>query len=313
MAIKRIQNRIAESRYTLPVAIAIAAVLWYLSGLTVTPLYLSFGMAVISTLIMMEINNGNALIRIYSRTVSSSFLLMLTAATFLLPNISAIAAGFCYVLFCMFFFRAYQEKTSPGKVFHAFLYLGITSIFFIQILFFVPVLWLLMTFNLMAMSHRNFWASIVGLLTPYWFTIPFWLLTKDFDAIVNHFSQIAVFQPLLHYEHLSIPQIVTFAFVVVVAIIGIVHFVRKSFLDKIRTRMLYTFFIVMTLLIVVFMILQPQHFEFLLVLLIVHVSPLIAHYLSLTNTRLTNITFFVLVILLTALTAYNLWSFSPIF
>lgn len=313
MAIKRIQNRIAESRYTLPVAIAIAAVLWYLSGLTVTPLYLSFGMAVISTLIMMEINNGNALIRIYSRTVSSSFLLMLTAATFLLPNISAIAAGFCYVLFCMFFFRAYQEKTSPGKVFHAFLYLGITSIFFIQILFFVPVLWLLMTFNLMAMSHRNFWASIVGLLTPYWFTIPFWLLTKDFYAIVNHFSQIAVFQPLLHYEHLSIPQIVTFAFVVVVAIIGIVHFVRKSFLDKIRTRMLYTFFIVMTLLIVVFMILQPQHFEFLLVLLIVHVSPLIAHYLSLTNTRLTNITFFVLVILLTALTAYNLWSFSPIF
>ena len=313
MAIKRIQNRIAESRHTLPVAIAIAAVLWYLSGLVATPLYLSFAIVLLTTFLMVEINNGNALIRVYSRLVSTSFLLMITSATFLLPNLRVMITTLCYVLFCLFLFRTYQEKRSPGRVFNAFLFLGITSIFFIQILFFVPVLWLLMTFNLMAMSHRNFWASIVGLLTPYWFTIPFWLLTEDFDAIVNHFSQIAVFQPLLHYEHLSLPHLVTFVFVVVVAVIGIIHFIRKSFLDKIRTRMLFTYIIVMTLLVVVFLLLQPQHFGFLLALLIVHVSPLIAHYLSLTNTRLTNITFFVLVILLTALTAYNLWSFSPIF
>ncbi len=313
MAIKRIQNRIAESRHTLPISIVIAVVIWYLAGMTVTPLYLSFATVIISTFIMMEINNGNALIRIYSRMVSSSFLLLLSACVFLLPTQNVMIVTFCYVLFLYFYFQTYQEKQSPGKVFHGFLFLGITSIFFIQILYLVPFLWLLMTFNLMAMSHRNFWASLVGLLTPYWFTIPYWLITKDLDTIMNHFTQLTEYQPFAQYDQLSVSQLSTLAFVVLVALIGIIHFLRKSFMDKIRTRMLYTIFIVMTMLILTFMILQTQHFDILLPLLIVHVSPLIAHYMALTKTRITNISFLLLLAIWIALTAYNVWSFSPIF
>ncbi len=313
MTSKRIQNRIAESRHTLPISIMIAIVIWYLAGLTTRPLYLSFATVIFSTFVMMEINNGNALIRIYSRMVSSSFLLMLSACVFLLPSLNVMVSTLSYVLFILFFFHTYQEKQSPGKVFHAFLFLGITSIFFVQILFFVPFLWILMTLNLMAMSHRNFWASVIGLITPYWFTIPYWLLTEDFNTIVNHFTQIIEFQPLVQYEELSVNQLATFAFVVLATLIGIIHFLRKSYMDKIRTRMLYTIFIVLTMLILIFMVLQTQHFDILLALLIVHVSPLIAHYLALTRTRITNISFIILIVAWIALTAYNLWSFSPIF
>ncbi len=313
MAIKRIQNRVAESRYTLPASIMTAFVIWYLAGLTAVPLYLSFAATLLTTYTLVEINNGNSLLRIYSRTVSSSFILLLSGATFLLPNLTAMAVTLCYTLFCLYLFRVYQEKEAPGGVFHAFLFLGIASIFFIQIAFLVPFLWILMTFNLMAMSHRNFWASVLGLITPYWFAIPFWLYKKDIESVVNHFVQIADFQELFQYEQIPLTYLLTFAFIVMIALFGIIHFLRKSFMDKIRTRMLYTFFIVMTILLVVFIVLQPQHDEILLPLLIVHVSPLFAHYLSLTNTRLTNITFFLLIILWVALTVYNLWNFSPIF
>ena len=165
----------------------------------------------------------------------------------------------------------------------------------------------------MAMSHRNFWASIIGILTPYWFNIPYCLYTEDFNTVANHFVQLAEFQPLVQYTQLSIQQLVTLAFVVLVFLIGLIHFLRKSFLDKIRIRMLYTVFIVLAILILIFMILQTQHFDILLALLIVHTSPLIAHYLALTRTRVTNYSFILLVMLWLALTAYNLWSFSPIF
>jgi hypothetical protein len=62
-----------------------------------------------------------------------------------------------------------------------------------------------------------------------------------------------------------------------------------------------------------FLILQPQHDDLLLRLVIITTSPLIGHFVSLTRTRLTNIAFCVILGLALILTAYNLWTSSFIF
>ena len=56
-----------------------------------------------------------------------------------------------------------------------------------------------------------------------------------------------------------------------------------------------------------FLLLQPQHYYYLIRLLIISTSPLIAHYITLTSTRLTNISFILILILSILLTTYNLW------
>ena len=100
---------------------------------------------------------------------------------------------------------------------------------------------------------------------------------------------------------------ITFAFVCLVAIIGMIHYLRTSHMDKIRTQMIYELLMWMNLLTIVFIILQPQHFEILLGIMIVNTSPFIGHFLALTHTRLTNLTFYALIFLILFITAYNLW------
>ena len=106
---------------------------------------------------------------------------------------------------------------------------------------------------------------------------------------------------------------VTLGFVVILGIIGSIHFLRNSFFDKIRTRMIYYMLMSMLFLAVVFIVLQPQHARVLLRIITISSSILIAHYIALTKTRLTNISFILIVILTLILTVYNLWIPSLLF
>jgi len=86
-----------------------------------------------------------------------------------------------------------------------------------------------------------------------------------------------------------------------------VHFWLHSFEDKIRIRLLYGFFTSMLLFCTLLLCLQPQHYKVLMPLLTVFASPLIAHFLTFTQSRLTNIVFIVVGVLTLALIVLNLW------
>ena len=304
---KHFQNRVAESRYALSLMVVYALGIWYLGGLVERQLYFQLAFLTVSTYLMMELNNSNALIRIYSRMVSCSFLALTTTATFLFPSLREALVQLCLITFYTIIFHTYQDKEAPGLTFYAFLCLGIASVLFVQVLFFVPFLWLLIGFKMMAFSFRMFCASLIGLLTPYWFLAPMSLFTGHFDAFVAHFIGIAQFRPLFQYQDISEHYIVTFSFVCLVALIGTIHFLRNSYMDKIRTRMIYEMLMWMNLITMVFIVLQHQHFEILLGIMIVNTSPFIGHFIALTHTRLTNTVFYALIALTLLITFYNLW------
>lgn len=158
-----------------------------------------------------------------------------------------------------------------------------------------------------------FFASLLGIIAPYWFIVPWYLYRGLGDRLYAHVESLITFQPLVPYRILDEHLLISFAMVFLVGIIGVFHFLRNASKDKIRTRMLYYIFITMFLLTSVFIGLQPQHFESLFGFMIVNASALFAHYLALTHTRFTNITFIVLTILMLAITAYNLWMPSLMF
>ena len=313
MAVKRIQNRIAEGRYSLPIVAIYALCIWYLGGLVGQKLYIQLAFLAVSTYLMVELNNSNALIRIYSRMVSCSFLALTSMAIFLFPSLKIALLQLCFITFYIILFHTYQDKQSPGLTFYAFLCLGVGSLAFVQVLFFLPFLWLVMMFYLMAFSHKNFWASILGITLPYWLLAPVAILSGNLDMFISHFSQIAQFQPLFQYQQLNDHHVVTLLFVVVLAVIGTIHYLRRSYLDKIRNRMLYFSFMMVGALALVFVILQPQHIEPLTCIIIINTCPLIAHFIALTHTRATNMLFCLIIACILLLTAYNLWIPSLLF
>ena len=307
MPIKRFQSKIAESRMSLPVTIVYAVVVLLACRIEEKQLWIQFGTIMLCTLLMVELNNRNALIRIYSRMVSCSFIVLTTMANFQFATLQPTMVQCCFAAFYVLLFHAYQDKQATGWVFYAFACIGTASTVFVHILFYVPLFWILMIFNIMSFSPKTFCASLLGLSIPYWFLCAYYLYVGDTTTLVNHWMELTRFQPLFDYSMITRQQAVTFVFIVLLALTGSIHFLRNSFRDKIRTRLLYELFMVVDTCSIVFLMLQPQHYDGLLPVIIINTAPLIGHYLALTRTKLTNISVFAIVIIALAITACNLW------
>lgn len=316
--IKRIQNRVAESRLTLSVVMVYGIAVWIASGLLVPTVpitsaellrgaWVQFACFIISALLMVELNNSNALIRIYSRTVSCSFIVLMCAGCFLFSSLGGAIVQLCMVAACTAAFHCYQNKLSMGWTYYAFLCVGLASTIFIQVLFYVPLFWALMFFRLTSLSWRTFFASIVGLLTPYWFAMPVLAYQGSVDMLWSHLSAIADFQMPFVYSSVTVNELLLFVFVVALGITGTVHFILQKSADSIRIRQFFGCFIYTWMLTATFIVLQPQHYDMLIRILIINVSPLIAHFLTLTYTRITNIAFYVICAVALLLTVFSLW------
>lgn len=285
--------------------LAVTASLWVLRGLGDPQVWPCLTCMVIATLFMVELNNGNSLIRIYSRMVSSSFAVMMTMAQFVHTSLQASVVTLCAVGFLLCLFRCYQDHDAPGWTFYAFLCVGLASLVWVQVLFFLPILWLVMGTMIYCMGPRNLVASLLGLAAPYWFYLGYCALMGDVEGFADHFIALSVFQPLWDYGMLNVMQWAMLGIVIVCALIGAGHFWATIYNDKIRTRMLYQAFCLIDFVALVFLILQPQHFTPLWCIMAVCTAPLIAHFIALTQGKLCSWTTYVLMIIAAGIMAYN--------
>lgn len=302
-----LQNRISRSRVLLPTMVLYAIAVWLVCGLVSDGLWLQFACFVISSFLMVELNNSNALIRIYSRMVSCSFITMVCMSTFLLQSADAMLLSICVVVSFIMSFLTYQDKGAAGRTFYSFLSMGLATLLDIKMLFFAPVMWIAMFFYLQSMTPRTFVASLLGLLCPYWFVSVYFIYTTDITLPLEHFSQLVAFGMVADFSVVPTAALVAICFVFILSLTGIIHYIRKRINDKTRTRMLYNTFILVNIASIVFFILQPQQYMTLFTVMIVTASPLIAHYIALTHTRITDISFKVIVAAALALTIINIF------
>ena len=310
---KRIQNKTAESRRTLPVAMLYGTAIWVLAGLFKEQWWVQFACFILSVLLVMRINSKNLLIRIYSRSVSVAFIFLSCAAVFLFPSLAGGIVQLCCIAALMLLFDSYQDQTAVGSVYYAFLLLGIGSMFDAHVIFYLPLLWFMMKIIVYSLSWRTFFASLLGLATPYWFMCG-WLLWQkdgDFQAIANLFAIQDILQFPFDFGSVTLPYLLLMAFTTLLMTIGSMHFIHSSFRDKIRVRQIYYGFITLGIFSLALWVLQP-HNELAIRMLILTTSPLVGHYWALTNSRFSNIVCIILAAVLVVITAINLWISSSV-
>ena len=306
---KQLQNKIAESRLLLPLVAAYGFMVWLLAGVATQNWWLQLGCFAVSSYLMVQMNNVHVLIRIYSRMVSGMFIAMSCTACFLFGSLPVAIHQMLMTASLLLLFTTYQDRNASGRSYYAFLAWALISMIEPQIVYFIPMLWLFMIFSLQCISWKTWTASLLGLLTPYWMWTGWLLYQGDLSLMLTHLSSLSDFNQPFDYSTLTLPQVLVFIYVVALAITGIIHFLRKSYMEEIRTRMLYSCLIWLDIAAIVFLVLQPQHYDMLMVMMIITTAPLIGHYLALTNTKVTNISFFVLAGLTVVLTLFNiLWS-----
>lgn len=304
---KRLQNRIAESRFALPVAAIYALLVCLANHLVGQSLWAQLFLLALSTLLMVQLNNINALIRIYSRMVSCSFLVLTAMVTFLFPQTEEALVALFFIGFLLIICYAYQDPLAAGTVFYAFCCLGLASMFFVHILLLVPIFWIVLAFFIMAFSARTFIASILGLLTPYWLSLLWYGFNGEMDWYGSHFLKLANFSVPFDFSVWNIHQLVPFLFIVFLALVSVVHFFQTSYNDKIRTRMIFEMLVVLDASMVLFLMLQPGHYDPLIRLVIITTAPLIGRSLALSNSRFSNVAFIVVCVVTLGITFWNLW------
>lgn len=111
--VKRLQNKIAGSRFALPVTAVYSIMIWLAGGLIANQLYLHFLLFGLSAYLMVELNNSNSLIRIYSRMVSCSFMALTLMSAFLFDSTDVWVVQFVllpHILFCSNAIRTSARK-----------------------------------------------------------------------------------------------------------------------------------------------------------------------------------------------------------
>lgn len=304
---KLLQNRISESNTTLPASAVYGALLWLAGGLVTGNMYLQFAIFTVNVALLVELNNRNSMLRIRSRMVSVSYIFLTCMANFLFPNITASVTALGTTLMLTLLFLQYHDKTASGRTFYAFAVISIASMFWIQILFFVPVIWFVMLFCLQNMSSLTFAASFAGIIAPYWLAATFFFIADDIVTPTEHIMRITEFGPTLITAGMQPYQAITLAVVMILGATGGIHYMRNNFKEKIQNRMLYLCLTWLDAAAAVFLVLQPQHYDYLITMMIVFTSPLTAHFLALTSTRQTNIAACVITVVVITITILNLW------
>lgn len=304
---KTFQNKVAASRYALPITATLAALVWVAVGLLVSNIWIQFAFTIFSTLLMVELNNHNSLMRTYSRMVSCSFLVLITMSALPAPSFKACIVTMCFIAFYLIVWNGYQDKRSAGWTFYAFFCIGLASMVFVQIGYFLPILWLMMTFFTNSFSPRTFVASLLGVISPYWFSAGYFAYTNNMDGLLNHLADFIDYQDLFDYSQVTDHQVVNLVFLVILGICSSIHFIHTAYADKIRTRMIYETFIMVNFVSLAFIILQPQHILELGGIMIVNTSPLIAHFITYTKGKVTNIMFISMLVIIALILLYNIF------
>ena len=281
---------------------------WLAAGLVGHVWWPQLACFALSAYMMVEMNNSFALLRVRSRMVSAVFIALSGAMCFLFGSLSGGLVQLFFIIAMLLLLSTYQDSMALGRVFYAFLFLGLSSVLSVHTLVVIPLLWVLMGTQLQSLTGRSFMASLLGLATPWWFICLWLIYQRDFRPLADHFAALASFMPLSHaYALTTQGQWLTWGLTAVLTATGIVHFWRQSIDEKIRTRLLYGLFTWMSAACLLLTALQPQHFDPLMRMAVVCASPLIAHFLTLSSTRITNIAFFVIAAVTLAVTVVNLF------
>lgn len=313
----------ATSRLALPLMIIYSIVIWaaYIAAdITLWPCLVIY---VISTYLMVELNNRNTLMRQYSRMVSCSYMAMMLMCPWIMLSISTMAAQCCIIMVFTLLFMTYQDRSALGRKYWAYLFLGIACTIWSPLIYFLPLFWIGEASYLMSFSMRSWFASIFGVLTPLWVLAPIQMYTGDYNWLwamadnfvpsektLSSFHDVSSFLP--HELPLPAESICIIVFVIILMLTGLIHYFRQSYTDKIQVRMLYQFFsliaIASTVVLVLMAILpcetQPA-VDILYATMLVCTAPLLAHYVTFSSSRLTNISVIIIMLIVFGVSAYQ--------
>ena len=151
----------AKGRFTFPVAILICLLLRIITGNEWQDV-INLLVCALTAYLLIEINTAFTLIRTRSTLHVSFYVFLSTACLFLHSFQYAVFAPLTFLIAISQLFSSYESPYPAGSIFHAFFFIGLGSLLFPQLLYFVPLFYLGMI-SFRSLSLKSFFAGLTGL------------------------------------------------------------------------------------------------------------------------------------------------------
>ena len=288
----KFQLDIATGRLTLPVVILLSLFLWIISIQSWAELG-SLAIIAATGYLMIEMNTAFSLIRTRTAFPVCIYWYSMASLFFLHPFDWTQFVPLLFILAVYQLFNSYESSSAPSWIYHSFLFIGIASLAFPQILYFAPI-FLISTISFRSLSGKALFASLLGLATPYWFLLGHAFYHDQMHLFYAPFQELCQFYPI---SYQTIPNHVLFSwgFITGLLLITGFHYLLVSYQDKTRTRIYLSFMLAISICTAVFIALQPQHIYTLFPIQLIGTSFLAAHLFTLTRNRFSNIFFLVII------------------
>lgn len=289
---KRLHNDIAESILTINICSIYGFSTWFIAGILTHQWWIQLLLMMATNCIMIGMNSHFILLRIRSWMIISTFMTLTACCAFNYGSMEAGVMGLCTVLTAFLLFLTYLNPDDVGHTYYAYLTIGIASLVFVQSLYFVPLIWMLSLWILKSLNWRSWFASLLGLFTPYWFVFAWYFYQHNLHEISYHFHPLFCLQTGDSYVGMTPLKIFILAFISLLAAIGAFDFWSKHYEERVRTRQLYSFMQWIGIAVCLFMVLQPQHYDTLNRVFLASASPFIAHLFTLNRSKYIGYLFF---------------------
>ena len=299
-------------KFTLPAAIVLTALLWLPTGVDSVANWGGYLVVVLTTLMLRVIVNSQTLIRVRSWFLSSLFCVFSGIFVFQHHFDLSMLGTLSFLIAQYFLFGSYQTDHPERAVFQSFLFLGVSSLFFPKMLCLTPFFFLAMIVQLRAFTPRSFLAALMGLLVPLEVMAVYCFGVGNPETVHMYFSSLTQWTVPTGLPDWSPARMVSICFVLLLFIVGTLHFSRTNFNDKIRVRMFFYILATQAVVFVLMLAFCPGDYTFLSRLMVLESVPFVAHYFVLGKGWMVDLVFNITLILMVALTAFNLWNPSSL-
>lgn len=307
---KKYQNRVAESVLTLPACAALTVLLWWWpKGSPVWEQAICLFFCAVVSGMLWGTDNHCGFVRIRSQLTICYWLLCVAIMGFFHADVVVAATCTSFTLGFYSLFYTYQQPRAVGMVYNSFLFLALGSLAYPHMMYLALCFWWYMIVFMRCMSVRTFFASLLGLATPFWFWTGWCVWTEDFAPMLHHaVAFVSVDLPARElYISLSPVWIFSWVMVTLLSFLSGIHYLRYCYDDSISVRMYLYMCLFQCFVLTVLSVLQVSFIRFLLPMSVVCGAPLVSHYFSLTRSRFTNILFIATQFLFALLAVLSIW------
>ncbi|MFV0375725.1 MAG: DUF6427 family protein [Mangrovibacterium sp.] len=238
---------------------------------------LAMVLAVLLAFFILKLNTSYSFIRVRSFLPSIIFVLIASGVTSLHCLHPVYFGALFLLLAANRIFGAYEKDQVNRNAFDAGFYIGLGSLFYFNLIFFFPMVWIGFMLIRKNPEWRNFVIPIVGILIPWLYAFSFYFLTDSLPELGTNIVRNVV-SPVNLFDA-GLPIKIYLGLLIFLTLLGSFFLVAQMEEKKVSSRKYFQIFFVIFIISMLVLLLIPSASQEMLIVIAIPLSFLFANYL----------------------------------